>query len=704
MLDHALEYARAGLFILPCEETVVGIKDSGKQPIGELVAHGCNSASCDEQVIRRWWGLRPNANIAIATGQSGLVVVDIDDREGKLGSESWQEVQPEPAPDTLEVITGSGGRHLYYGGARSSGNNIRSGLDVKSLGGYVLAPPSLHFSGRRYEWEGCEFDPSIIVPAPEWIVSLGRAARSLPAQASAILPTREIDEIRSALCFVSADDYDTWVQVGMALASTHAGHQALGLWHEWSSKSTKYDSRATEKKWQSFDPFGSVQMGTLFHLAKANGWSPPPPPVVEVPSPRTIKAPDQMEPPEGILRDMYLHCLETARRRQPSNALATAICFGAVCCGRLYCGETGLRTNIQVLNVIDASGGKDHGRKVLLDALSLAGLRENVGGKPASDSALYVHMASQPLKLYMLDEFGIIMQQAAAEGQGGHSSRMLRALMEAFTSADSPLWAGPEYADKKNNTTPIVEYPCLVLLATSTPETFYPALKSVHAASGFLPRFLVFEDKGVPAKQHRPAREIPGHIIRWAQEIRAPQRHERMGNLVGVSPATPYIVPRLPEAGSILLDFDADCDTRIRMVKDSTRHLWGRGGEIADKLATIAACAVGSVAPVVRTEHAEWAVTTTRQQIEWMAGTVGARVANTEYQGRRQEVLEIVRAAGGITRCDLDRHPVLSQWQRRERTQILEDLVASELIAEATIPKKGPGRPGSGYVVVDEEK
>ena len=58
-------------------------------------------------------------------------------------------------PATVEVIT-TRGRHLYFQtpetSVRNSAGKVAPGIDVRGDGGYVLAPPSIHPSGRRYEW------------------------------------------------------------------------------------------------------------------------------------------------------------------------------------------------------------------------------------------------------------------------------------------------------------------------------------------------------------------------------------------------------------------------------------------------------------------------------------------------------------------------------------------------------------------------
>lgn len=124
----------------------------GKHP---RTANGCLDASTDPDQVRAWWTRWPSANVGIATGQ-GVVVVDIDPRHG--GDDTLVDLRSRlgPLPDTVEVITGSRGRHIYLACAnvtvRNSAGVLGPGVDVRGEGGYVVAPPSTHAQGA-YAWE-----------------------------------------------------------------------------------------------------------------------------------------------------------------------------------------------------------------------------------------------------------------------------------------------------------------------------------------------------------------------------------------------------------------------------------------------------------------------------------------------------------------------------------------------------------------------
>jgi hypothetical protein len=103
-----------------------------------------------------WWCDQPNSNIGIATGAiSGVVVIDVDPRHG--GDDGLQAAQDRLGrlPDGPVARTGGGGRHLPFahpGGQVASRIAIFRGVDVKADGGYIVAPSSLHVSGREYRW------------------------------------------------------------------------------------------------------------------------------------------------------------------------------------------------------------------------------------------------------------------------------------------------------------------------------------------------------------------------------------------------------------------------------------------------------------------------------------------------------------------------------------------------------------------------
>lgn len=170
MIRNALRLAALGLAVFPC-------RPRSKEP---LTKHGFKDATQDAAVISSWWSRWPDANIGVATGLvSGIVVVDVDPRNG--GSEALTRVEQQRGalPPTWRAFTGGGGEHRWFRhpGAtlECSANRIGPGIDVKGDGGYVIAPPSVHPSGREYAFDvDAHPDDLALADMPAWLESAAR--------------------------------------------------------------------------------------------------------------------------------------------------------------------------------------------------------------------------------------------------------------------------------------------------------------------------------------------------------------------------------------------------------------------------------------------------------------------------------------------------------------------------------------------------
>lgn len=159
-LEAALAYLARGWSVIP-------LLPGDKRPLVAWEEYQYRRPS--EATVRGWFRRRPDAGVGIVTGlASGLVVLDVDAGHG--GEANLQRlVQAHgPVPWTVECHTGGGGRHLYFahpGGVIHNRAGFRPGLDLRGDGGYVVAPPSLHPSGRAYTWAPTG-DPERAAPAP----------------------------------------------------------------------------------------------------------------------------------------------------------------------------------------------------------------------------------------------------------------------------------------------------------------------------------------------------------------------------------------------------------------------------------------------------------------------------------------------------------------------------------------------------------
>jgi len=174
-LDHAINYAKLGLSVLPlcwsdengqcaCGQGHQG-KEVGKAP---LIHGGHLSASSDIDQVREWWERWPNANIGVSLAKSNLLVIDCD------SPDAIREIKELGIPPGVAISkTGGRGAHFFFhnsaGILRRRTKWGKSG-DIDLLSdGYVVLPPSKHASGRLYQWQKPPGNGDLPSPPP-WVI------------------------------------------------------------------------------------------------------------------------------------------------------------------------------------------------------------------------------------------------------------------------------------------------------------------------------------------------------------------------------------------------------------------------------------------------------------------------------------------------------------------------------------------------------
>ncbi|MFJ6464348.1 bifunctional DNA primase/polymerase [Streptomyces sp. NPDC091387] len=204
LLDAALRAAERGWHVFP-------LRPGDKRPAlhGETACPRTGNcadghrkpeqrATTDPDRIRAAWSSGA-FNVGIATGPSGLVVVDLDKvkakdpkgtPDGVTSLQALCERAGQTVPTTYRVRTASGGVHLYFtapDGARlrNSAGRLGTHIDTRAHGGYVVAPGSTLPHGT-YEVT----DPTEPVPLPEWLYALLRPRQATRALMATPAPVR----------------------------------------------------------------------------------------------------------------------------------------------------------------------------------------------------------------------------------------------------------------------------------------------------------------------------------------------------------------------------------------------------------------------------------------------------------------------------------------------------------------------------------
>ena len=127
------------------------------------------------------WGIHP--------GPSGHFVIDVDVKNGKVGDKTWALIceQHGDMPQTLTVRTPTKGVHYYFKGVVEGNSALGQDVDVRTTGGYVVAPGS-EIDGQMYK----VIDDRPIAEAPQWLLQMLAARSTRPAEERIVIS--EVDK------------------------------------------------------------------------------------------------------------------------------------------------------------------------------------------------------------------------------------------------------------------------------------------------------------------------------------------------------------------------------------------------------------------------------------------------------------------------------------------------------------------------------
>lgn len=555
---------------------VFPLKPGSKVPLTE---HGFKDATLDEATIRAWWTATPDANVAIATGVAGFFVVDTDPRNNGFTSEEQLRRDGRVFPPTAMVITGGGGTHRYYklpcadcGGslnehpqeglwrfewaetarpegwwyyrpaqtldgpslllrnhpfiARKLPKKLAEGIDIKGVGGYVVAPPSTHPDGPAYGWLA---GFSEIADAPDWLL---RYLAPVPPRP---VPTKVIgvvdpDDDRPGTEFNRDISWEEvlkphgWVPVGMELhggydvtywrrpgktegisASTNYGGSDL-LW-VWTT-STEFE---TDVSYTKFGAFALLEYGGDFSeaaMALSGEGSAPlvaskPPEVIRVLEPKA-SAEFNMGFGDDHFVTRYVSYASKLTDASPEYHEAAALVLLAMMTPyvrvRLAPYPGGLKTNLY-LTLVGAStrSRKSTSQRIAVDLLQNVFPNSVLPAKMTTEVFIEM-MSNRPDQstLWAPDEFGVMLGQIYSVGfLGGIEDILLQ------------LYGGEDYSYVTLNRNAYIRRPHLSILGAATPESI--AFAGPQAMlGGLLPRFGVVFPGGTPPA--RPAAGMPDNL------------------------------------------------------------------------------------------------------------------------------------------------------------------------------------------------
>lgn len=649
------------------------------------------------------WTNWPLTSLGVLTGElSRLIAVDFDNRED-IHAEILKLI-----PDSPIKKRGAKGFTAFY--QYSGEENKKWSLEgetiveILSNGRQTLIPPSIHPTGEEYQWLQEEtldnYDlNSLPVLTGENIAAIDHVIESYDKRVRT-KPTYEtpsgskVEDVRAALSFIPADDYDLWIRIGMALRSEFS-FEGFSLWDAWSQTSGKYNPLEMAKKWDSFNGVRDINIATLFFKAQECGYRAPKRerkiqqrPLVQ--SERVV--PDLSIPNElvesapGLVGRIAQWINETSIFKQPALALGASLTAVAALKAHRVRTSTNLRTNLYVLGISNAGTGKGRAMEQIEELFNAAGLLNLFSGEPVSDSGLLksLHM-NKGRRLLQWDEIGIALEEMTNKKAAGHRAAILRVIMELFSKSGG-TFRGKEYAnhDGKSKRQDL-EQPCLSVYGASTPETFYGSLSSRHVVDGFISRLIIFQS-GDPYPKRRSVgiTDVPPELISEVQNIEKLATNDTpQGNLDEATKIRPRVVGLTPKAEITRADALGYFDSQREVYgdkSDALASIWSRAGEHMMKVALVV-----EDGDSITEKSMQWSRQVMEHCTKQLTEMIPNKVADNEYQRSLNRVLEIVRKQGreGISKKDLTQR---TRWLKiHERDEILANLAEGELVAEQVL-------------------
>lgn len=415
-------------------------------------------------------------------------------------------------------------------------------------------------------------------------------------------------------------------------------------------------------------------------------------PVSEPPPPKVAEFPPDCLTPPGLLGQIVEHTLAVSLYPQPELALAAAIGCVATLAGHKITDEQNTRTNIYLVGIEVSGAGKDLSRKIALRLLKAVEPRlcgpETINSAAAIASALKV----SPIQLMALDEAGYLFH-AAANPNATHMANLVPTLLKLFTSS-AELTNVASYSDQKNNAD--IDQPNLSIYATSVPEKFWDHITWGNVADGLVGRMLLFPGRGYQryrAAKSLPLPEVLVDAAKWWWKWFPGNEADHM-----LSPA-PKVLPRTPEAQQRVDQYAVNISER-RLREDAAHAaIWSRAAEKANKLALIhcASRHIKTEPQAIELCDINWAIKVVNWLTRRLITECQRYVARNHQEHASKAVLRLLEAAGpkGLTTTELSNR--LTWLKRRDRAELLADLIDQGHIRQAKMAQQGAGRPTYRY-------
>jgi hypothetical protein len=729
-------------------------KAHGKTP---LTPNGCKDASNDAQVIAQWKLQYPDCNWGIATGTvSGVFVLDVDINHsiGKYGDISLEELEKSHGklPETATVLTGGGGKHLYFKMPQGveipcSAGKLGANLDLRSDGGYVISESSTHENGRTYEWED-GFDPiedeMEFSDAPDWLINLiKRSDRAIMAQSSSgyqyessewdCMGNIQRGDFMDALRHCQNDLRDDWIKIGMAIHSMDSTQVGFDLWQAWSMTSDKFDAQDQARVWFSFhNKENKRNKETVFYTARENGWQSE----VKKQELAVVEAKgnaitddinnplkhDPQEAPkvEPIDYDFPVDCTllnrlsgficDATDYNVKAATTQAVIALAALIASRRFTTPTGDSCNLYVGILGSKSGGQGEIRytsELAAAILKRCDLHKMIHeGRFNSRSQIYRTLYKSPTSLYLCDDFSEMISTSTRQSSGVLSIT-LNTLTGLYNKGIEGLRfnsleeAGLTKSDIRNGDDeykPEIEHPCLSILSLMSNTQLASFTKSSEISRGSVEQFLfaICDEDDVQVNGEEKPIFVPEDVIDELYRIKGWNRVLKSRSFEEIS--NQFISHNI---ASTLTAVTFECDLapydkmidEITMQKDY-RKFNRSARKNMRRLMTVLAAFSNNGKHIATKSIMDWCAQYVVKNLQRLIDRINVASSDDGVLDVRKKIIEKIYLSGadGIAKSRLTDISSYGALSEEKRDQLLDQLAKDKIIVLNVTTKQISGR------------
>jgi hypothetical protein len=690
-LDLALAYAESGFSVVP-------LLRHNKVPPRELGSwERFKSEQPTTLEITKWFQGRDDLVVALVTGK--FLVIDADTPEAVTWAANNLPVTP------LKVATGKGMHYYYnnpenfttYVARRVAGYDPAKLIDIRGVGGLIIAPYNIHATGAIYEpqvipdWELHDTGDLPDFSREDWVKVTGADK----------INGKPIATPLSLEAAAEGSRNDT--------AARLAGYLiAKGLNTDFTQFFLQSWNRSNKPPLEDSEIATTVNSIMKTHERK-NQAAPS-----YISKNRVIKEPTELYNPPGIIKDIYEYSEQIAQISQPALSLQSALGVGSVAAGRMYKSDMNNFSSLYFMCIAKSGQGKENTKTVIESVLDNSGHVDLMAGDGyTSSGAVYSLLRHKPTHITVMDEFGKRLE-SIAKSSNSNKEDALQALMEAWGRCHGTI--RPDNYSLMNMSSKQQQEamdrstikPAITLMGMSVPKNFYGALSTGRIVDGFLNRFIVVESK-LPRVVGKmvPFREPSHAICEWVRKMR--ETRNEMEELAKNNSELDFkqrVLTFDSESKDLLTKLAYKLiEEQDALEKDGLEVLLSRTREKAMRLALICALADNHNTNIIRSDITKWAIDYVYYYDQLLVDNCEDKVAGSETESKIKQVLSFIRSQGdiGISKRDIDRREIFRSMKSYEVKEIIERLKNSGEIQEKDVKTKTTGRPTKRIVAIDPE-